>query len=423
MKRAKSRKARPIHTLLFHDRSLVDAAVEVSKYRSMSDFRPRILRDLGLTEADVRNSPFTVLKDVIERGLKMAQDTDDELYGQVPNRVSDALLADMWEAAAAYAAKNVPELVEAVRRSEGDGGMSYLHNYVLANVIMLNRQASFLWFSFKESRPCIDMVTKEACELVNSTKLDAGVTKEMLDDAFAEDRYVCMSSSSVDGFREIACMKRGSRLSVVCGQSVDGDTVLVRKGFSNQPFSVVGSLNLDELAGRMTERNMRENGREMQRLSDSDSIRDISAKVWGEESEEHAEERYRISGEIATDLVAFVLKLRLLLGMEKTPVARLRTQEGSSVSLDGVSTPPGKRGISYSVVSLTREFVKARSEWRAEGGRLDRFGKDLVAKQIAGFIRRQHYGEGNKLEKFVYIAPFTNRFWVNSGVRLRKIVK
>ena len=417
------KKEKAIHTRLFHDRSLVDAAVEVSKFGGMMDFRPRLLKDLGLSEADIARCPLRIQKDAMEETLKALPDREDSLFGQVPNRISDALLVTMWEASAAYTAKALPEFFrEATKLGADRDSLTFMHNYLLTNVTMLNRQMSFLWYSFKEATPCIDVVTKEACELVNGTKLDANVTKEMLDSAFEKDRYVCLSVP-VDGFKEIVCMRRGGRVSVLCGQITSGETVLNKRGYGNQPFSVIGSLNVDDLVGRMTRRNMTENGTEMQRLNDNASIRDVSEAVWGPEAPEHAEERYRISGEVVTDIVSFVLKLRILLGMEKTPVAQLRTQEGTYVSLDGVSTPPEKRGISYSVVSLTKEFRKARSEWRGDGEKLDRFGKDLVAKQIAGFIRRQHYGEGNKLSKFIYIAPFTNRFWVNSGVHITRIVK
>lgn len=51
----KKRKTPPLPMLLFRGKSLIDVALAVSKYRSMQDFKPQILRDLGLSEADIPN--------------------------------------------------------------------------------------------------------------------------------------------------------------------------------------------------------------------------------------------------------------------------------------------------------------------------------------------------------------------------------
>ena len=398
---------------LFRGKSLVDVSVIVSKFDSMMDFRPYLLKAFDLTDADVERWSHIQKGCLAKTGGFAGSITVNAgyLYDRVPNRIHDALVDTIAGVMSAFIDKNLSMGVWT------DKAQHLLLRYGMDIVSSLLEQMSFLWYSFKERRPCIDMVTKEACELVNSTRLDTNITKEMLNDAFAEDRYMCLAVP-LYGCTEIVCMMREGHVYVCLGHtSIHGTRV-------PRPFVCVGRIDIYGLIGRMTRQNAVSDAVWQQRLNGAEHDKQLAvALLPDDENEKQKEERYTVLGFGVADQVLFALKLRILLGMQKTPMEQLCTSKGKSVFLDGVSTPPEKRGISYSVVSLTKEFRKAKNEWQGEGRKLDKFGKNLISKQIAGFIRKQHYGEGNKLSKLIYIAPFTNRFWVNSGVHITKIVK
>jgi len=126
---------------------------------------------------------------------------------------------------------------------------------------------------------------------------------------------------------------------------------------------------------------------------------------------------------IVADLALFVMKLRLMMAAEKTPVETVRSVVGERSYHDGVELPPGKDGLSFSVISLTKEYRDARSRGEPSGERLDMVGRKMVEKTVGAFLRRQHFGQGNKLVKYVWIAPFTNRFWVRTGIKVTRIIK
>ena len=432
-----ARKKRKFHDAIFRGKPFIECALSVRKMKSLGDFIPEIVKGCGLVQADVDNCPIKSNPTTTESFLKSVPDMDDPVFGPVPDQVSNAIHGKLCDTMLADMAKgNERMAAAAVKAASSEQLLDLWNRGVMYPVSILTRQVSFLWYSFKAHDPSIDILTKDAFDLVKDTKLDENVTADMVEAAFPRDVFLNIRGGSVHGFSEIAAMRRGGQVAIACGQEVDrrnGD--LEGIGAAACPFVVLGSVDLAGNAGRINRGS----------LSDSViEIRDRNAMDLDQRLKERGLEDDEISkvhdiffdgfhksksGEgkaagIVADLAMFVLKLRLMLLSEKSPVEEIHSSAGGRTYHDGVELPPGRSGLSFSVVSLTKEFRDAVSRPSSDSGRkLDKFGKNMVEKHIAGFIRRQRYGKGNALSKYIYIAPFTNRFWVNSGVHVTKIVK
>ena len=81
--------------------------------------------------------------------------------------------------------------------------------------------------------------------------------------------------------------------------------------------------------------------------------------------------------------------------------------------------------LQYQRVSLTTEYRTAIEKCRGPDDTLvlDKEGKELKATRVRGFLRRQHYGPENSLTKVIYIDAHESHSWMNTGLRIVKVVK
>lgn len=420
-----------IFSAIFSGKSFIDAAIATRKMKSFSDFVPEIMRSCKLSRREVDSCPLQPNETMIRETMKAIPDSDDDpVYGEVPDKISNELHVQLAKISLADLVRgHETMIIDGWRSASPEIKAEIYQRGVTFPVSILTRQISFLWSCFKLSTPSIDILTKDAFDLVSDTKLDAKVTEEMVEQAFPHDIFLSMQKS-LNGFFEIAVLRRGQNVWIVGG----------RTDPKNRPFAygklvqfvALGRVNLVDQIGRMTRSNVADSIVEGQAESDR-NLREKIRRLTGHDPDEYVdsfsknfipEEERRRSAERVAELAMFVMKLRLMMTAEKAPIDMVHSEVGRSVSHGGVQMPPGKEGgIRYAVISLTKEFEQASREHSASGEKLDKFGKKIVEKQIGGFLRRQHYGPGNSLEKFIYIAPFVNRFWVNTGIHVTRIVK
>lgn len=82
--------------------------------------------------------------------------------------------------------------------------------------------------------------------------------------------------------------------------------------------------------------------------------------------------------------------------------------------------------VNYQKVSLTTKYrpaVARHGEPTETAMVLDKEGRTLQAIRVAGFIRRQHYGQGNSQVKWVYVDAHDSHAWKKDGIRIVHVVK
>lgn len=432
---------------LFPGCSFVDCALRVRKMSSPADMLPMLVKGLGLVQRDVENPPISFDTSFLQTLLKAVPDDDgDPLYGAVPDMVSNTIDPKVYNiliaAVAICAARRLgpSRAAEALRRlSDTNEGLPEVFESLNGCVQSLTSQISFLWHSFHESAPNIATVTRDAFDLVDQTKLQTNLTPDMLDKAFERDMFLELPKP-ICGFMELAFLRRKGFVYVLVGRRQKPRTIFSDVHGAVPAFLVVRPVSILKQIGSMTEESLSATFDEG--LEDIDAyLLDQFERTFGDspdyeqmrqeaerrlsvDKEEHTPEEMERIAKFVSSAVVFATKLRLMLLVEKPPVEETFSVVGAASSHDGVPMPPGREGeTSYSVVSLTKGFREARSQYEKSGGRLDRYGKKVVEKFIAGFIRRQHYGKGNAQVKTIFVAPFTNRFWMNEGLRITRIVK
>lgn len=79
--------------------------------------------------------------------------------------------------------------------------------------------------------------------------------------------------------------------------------------------------------------------------------------------------------------------------------------------------------LNYQRVSLSERcrYVVSKTDRTEETVSLSKEGKERQAVRVRGFLRRQHYGPGNSLTKFVYIEEHDSFSWIRVGLRIIKV--
>jgi len=113
------------------------------------------------------------------------------------------------------------------------------------------------------------------------------------------------------------------------------------------------------------------------------------------------------------DALKYLLKFRLLLASEKTPIeATPSTKVGGRLPKGIATTHPG-----YRAVSLTKEYQIRKKEMEATKRELVKEGKHLALVEISGFLRDQPYGPGRTERKTIWIDGFESHRWRLEGPR------
>lgn len=80
--------------------------------------------------------------------------------------------------------------------------------------------------------------------------------------------------------------------------------------------------------------------------------------------------------------------------------------------------------LKHQRVSLSSRYQTIYNTTRnAETLVLDKEGKELRAIKVQGFLRRQHYGPENSLVKVIYIEAHESHAWMQTGLRLIRVVR
>ena len=433
---------------LFPNMSFVDCAVKIRKMSSPADLVPFVEQGFGICRKDVDECPMKFDADFIREVLGNIPPSEDPLYGGTPDAVSDALDPPLYNVLTAircmrFVEKNgMAKFMDAIRKIDAAGPEAAVKMFEAVNkdVREITGQVSFLWHSFHESAPNIATVTKDAFDLVQQTKLQTNLTPDMLDKAFERDMFLELPKP-INGFMELAFLRRGDYVAVAVGRKQKRCGMVEEANLFTPAFSVIEIANISKQIGSMTEESISATFDEgAQQIAnwlsdlfdaqfkgseDYDELRrNFDERMRNDGYEQRTPEQKAVAARIMSDAMIFAAKLRLMLLVEKPPMEEVFSSAGQSRSHEGISMPPSREGgVSYSVVSLTKGFREARMRYERSGGQLDKFGKKLVEKFIAGFIRRQHYGKDNALVKTIFVSPFTNRFWMNEGIRITKIVK
>ena len=409
---------------LFNGMSLTDVAVKVRRMDKPEDMIPFLLRGLDLTHADIDNSPLKVDEDVIRAAVESTPASDDE----VEENVYNALRLPSLKVCSTLLGKSLlnrgKDYLIDIEKKQSHQSTALVFIQEIADHLI--GQAVFIWQHFHESGAEITTVEKDAFELVSSTRLQTNLTPDILEKVFERNIFLELPRP-IHGFLELCFIRRGGFVFVYVGRRTKGESLKTGK---LPAFMLVRAVNIKKQFGAITETSLAET------FDDGiDFLEDEVAKWMDEVGAPEAVKREmhedfkplnespRALSEVQRfifDAIVFVTKLRLMILAEKPPVEETRTCIGKGGAGEG---PKHRSEITVSVVSLTRDFRDARASYESKGGHIDKTGKKVVEKFIAGFIRRQHYGQNNALVKTIFVSPFTNRFWVNAGVHVTKVVK
>lgn len=105
----------------------------------------------------------------------------------------------------------------------------------------------------------------------------------------------------------------------------------------------------------------------------------------------------------------FLASFYALKNCDKTPIVIDNPQERKNASKGFKLT----KGISSYNVSLSKRY---RAKKQSLESLLDKSDKTLTLVSVSGFVRTQHYGEGNKLTKKIWVDGFTREQWVRNGL-------
>lgn len=420
-----SKIANSVFDALFKGMSLTDVAVKVRRMDKPEDMIPFILRGLDLTQADIDNSPLKVDEDVIRAAVESVPASDDE----VEENVYNALRLPSLKVCSTILGKSLlnrrKDYLLDIEKKQSHQSTALVFIHEIADHLI--GQAVFIWQHFHESGAEITTVAKDAFELVSSTRLQTNLTPDILENVFDRDIFLELPKP-IHGFLELCFVRRGDLVFVYVGRRTKGKSLESGK---LPGFMLARAVNIKKQFGAITETSLAET------FDDGIDFLEDEVARWMDEvnapesvkSEMHADfhatdgESVRALSELRRfifDAIVFVTKLRLMILAEKPPVEETRTCIGKGVAGEGMKH---RSEITVSVVSLTRDFRDARASYESKGGHIDKTGKKVVEKFIAGFIRRQHYGHNNALVKTIFVSPFTNRFWVNAGVHVTKVVK
>ena len=105
----------------------------------------------------------------------------------------------------------------------------------------------------------------------------------------------------------------------------------------------------------------------------------------------------------------FIESFYALRQCEKTPIIINNPQERKNASRGLKMT----KGVSTYHVSLSKRYKAIKRSYEAN---FDKSNKTLTLVSVSGFVRTQHYGEGNKLTKKIWVDGFTRGQWVRNGL-------
>ena len=105
----------------------------------------------------------------------------------------------------------------------------------------------------------------------------------------------------------------------------------------------------------------------------------------------------------------FIESFYALQQCEKTPIIIDNPQERKNASRGLKMT----KGVSTYHISLSKRYKAIKRSYEAN---FDKSNKTLTMVSVSGFVRTQHYGEGNKLTKKIWVDGFTRGQWVRNGL-------
>ena len=408
---------------LFRGMSLTDIAVKVRRLDKPEDMIPFLLRGLDLTQSDIDNAVLKVNENIIRNSVARTPTSTDEIEEVVFN----ALRLPTLQVCAALLGRSLLNFNrDYLLDFERNPSIRLTVLVIIQEVsALLIGQAIFIWRHFHQRNAEITTVAKDAFELVSSTRLQTNLTPDILDKVFERDVFLEIPKP-IHGFLELCFIRRGDLVLVYVGRKTKGATMTTG---TLSGFLLARAVNITKQFGTITETSLAntfDDWNEVMEAETSQWLNDVNAPE-DIKQEMHAD-IHAFDGETPNaeflrfifDAIVFVTKLRLMLLAEKPPVEETRTRLGHG----GAGEYQKLRSeITISVVSLSKDFREARATYESKGGHMDKTGKKVVEKFIAGFIRRQHYGKNNALVKTIFVSPFTNRYWMSEGVHVSKVIK
>lgn len=408
---------------IFQKRSFTDCAVKIARMDSPLCLARELQTALGVSDADIASCQFCMDEREFSIRLREIPDADNEVFGPYYDKLENFLYP------------RVRNIVVAKICKELRGDITGVPETVAIEIMkvasrLVQDQCVFLWTMFRERPAKIMSITKDAFKIVDSTKLQTGLSFDVLDQAFRDDLFIEVPVA-VGCSMEFGFLRRKNLVFPFYGRK---SQLVAKNGVVCIPFGPLPPIDIERVSKTATEGAFQESmtdgilatARMRERAHDAHFGRDSDDAFDSLDAARTKLDENGV-GVVSGDLFkcfSFAAKLRLMLLAERNPVEERTANIGSSVFFDGIQTPPQKKdGVTYSVVSLTRDFREARASYESKGGHIDKTGKKVVEKFIAGFIRRQHYGQNNALVKTIFVSPFTNRFWVNAGVHITKVVK
>ena len=430
---------------LFNDKTFLDCAVMLRKMSSMRDLVPLVKKSMGFSDSWIPRKEMEKYREAMESRIADVEKTlrNDADFGSFPAIPCMAELyheigVPLWQ---------VFFIIETMQASPRRGVMPWefdaeekrnmielsytVSEHDLLDVVM---QLNVLWRVFRNPMNTLTVVSKDAFDLVSNTRFDEKVTRDMMDSAFPDGQVVVVTMEKpYKDYYEFYIERIGELLQLGLGPKMvkRPDDPMHTKIYS-RTFDIAAVIDIGKQYGCMTSDSITDSADQLLMVEDP-SEDGGRTELYGTEVENDPDEEVRrfrekrhvFHRDVVSWLVMFAMKLRLMLTSERAPIEEARSSSGRGVWKAGVEMPPEKGvGIKYSVVSLTKDFYDARARYEKSAGCLDKEGKSLVEKQVCGHLRRQHYGPKSSLTKYIYVAPFVNRFWVSENVvHVTKVVK
>ena len=118
---------------------------------------------------------------------------------------------------------------------------------------------------------------------------------------------------------------------------------------------------------------------------------------------------------------SFVFKLKIISKIENGPLFVNMTEvEEPVVNPRKGQGNTRKTGILHCTIKLSEDYKKRLAASSRNSNPLNKDDKTLLPTSVSGFVRNQHYGEGNKLVKRIWVDGFIRNAWISDKPKIVK---
>lgn len=244
----------------------------------------------------------------------------------------------------------------------------------------------------------LHLIRKDAAAFINAT----GFSQELSEDFFIENftKPVVLYTDSYPLFDDVMCIvvfydSEVRKVNCLFAKRIDKD--------HTQEYG--GCVGIDDLSGKFSKCTIEV----LHKKSDKEPM---MRQIMYESKDTYFDTLY--------NSMLYAFKFVMLLHSDKQPIFSERQHKKHR---DPKRELEIRGYLDQQVVSLTTKYVQAMRAWKpTDTVKLEQEGKIQKTIEVHGFVRRQHYGAGNSMIKYVYIDNHDRQAWVKEGIRIIHVV-